>query len=294
MRPILTLEDGTRVLDTTGDLDAFEYGGGVLYQEPRRREIYWQFWAPREPGDKTFAVFTAPIPPNVIEVFQPDLVELCKYSELEIQKVRRMSRSRDPKERLQVVIAMREVYGSSAIDPHGDPEIVTLWDLTERWGNVFGKELGEIPEIEFDDYIIRETQHESWECGCVDGTYFGRFEKYKHCLCAIAEHMQKVGTMRPNVMHEHAPGKLELVVWDPEEFLGKTYPRRRGTIPGPRWRAHMRKYASDLVRAEGIANRNSKQKSIMKKRKRAKQKLMQRDNLERARAMRRNLEKLYP
>lgn len=294
MRPILTLEDGTHVLDTTGDLDAFEYGGGVLFQEPKRREIYWQFWGPRETGDKNYFVFTAPVPPNVIELFQPDIQELCKYSELEIQKVRRMSRSKDPKERLQIVIAIRDVYGPSAIDPNGDPEVITLSDLVERWGSVFGKDMMEIPEVEYDDYIIRETQYGNWECGCVDGTYFGRFDKYKHCLCAIAEHMREVGTMRPNVMHEHGPGKLELVVWDPTEFLDKTLSKRRGTMPGPRWRAHVRKYANDQVRAEGIAKRNSRQKSIMKKRKRAKQKLMQRDTLERARAMRRNMEKLYP
>ncbi len=294
MRPILTLEDGTWVLDTTGDLDAFEYGGGVLFQEPRRREIYWQFWGPRDPGEKNYFVFTAPIPSNVIEVFQPDIRELCKYSELEIQKVRRMSRSKDPKDRLQIVVAMRDVYGSSSIDPNCDPEIITPWELTERWGDVFGKELGEIPEVEFDDYIIRETQYKNWECGCVDGTYFGRFEKYKHCLCAIAEHMRDIGTTRPNVMHEHEPGKLELVMWNPTEFLDKTSFKRRGTMPGPRWRAHMRKYATDHVRAEGVAKRNSKQKSIMKKRKRAKQRLMQRDSIERARAMRKSMEKLYP
>lgn len=293
MRPILTLEDGTRVLDTTGDLDAFEYGGGVLYQEPRRREAYWQFWGPRDPGEKNYFVFTAPVPPNVIEVFEPDIRELCKFSELEIQKVRRMSRSRDPKERLQVVSAMRDVYGPSSIDPNGSPEVITPWELAERWGNVFGKGLEEIPEVEYDDYIIRETQHGTWECGCVDGTYFGRFEKYKHCLCRIAEHMHEIGTTKPNVMHEHAKGKLELVVWDPADFLGKTFPRRRGKMPGPRWRAHVRIYATANTRAEGIAKRNSKQKSIMKKRKLAKQKLMQRDNIERARAMRRRADKIY-
>lgn len=292
MRPILTLEDGTRVLDTTGDLDAFEHGGGVLFQEPRRHETYWQFWNAREEGEKNYEVFTAPIPSNVIEVFEPDLLELCKYSELEMQTVRRMSRSKDPKERLQVVIALREVYGASAIDPHHEPEIITPWELAERWGNVFGKDLGEIPEVEYDDYLVRETASGHWECGCIDGAYFGRFEKYKHCLCAIAEHMRDIGTMHPNVMHEHARGKLELIVWDPQDFLNKKIPRR-GVVPGPRWRAHVRMYANAQERADGIAKRLAREKSIMKKRKRAKQKLRQRDNLERAKALRRSLEESF-
>lgn len=292
MRPILTLEDGTRVLDTTGDLDAFEYGGGVLFQEPKRRETYWQFWRARDPGDKNYEVFTAPVPKNVIEVFDPDIRELCKYSDLELQTVRRMSRSKDPKERLQVVMAMREVYGPSAIDPHYEPEVITPWELAERWGNVFGKELGEIPEVEYDDYLVRESKDGRWECGCIDGTYFGHFEKYKHCLCAIAEHMREIGAMRPNVMHEHARGKLELIVWDPYEFLNKKLPRR-GVVAGPRWRAHVRMYANAEDRAQGIAKRTARQKSIMKKRKRAKQKIRQRDNLERARALRKSLEESF-
>lgn len=292
MRPIITLEDGTRVLETTGDLDAFEHGGGVLFQEPKRRETYWQFWGPREPGEKNYEVFTAPVPSNVIEIFEPDIRELCKYSELEIQTVRRMSRSRDPKERLQVVVAMREVYGASSIDPNHEPEVITPWELAERWGSVFGKDLGEVPEIEYDDYIVRETKSGQWECGCVDGTYFGRFDRYKYCLCAIAEHMREIGTMRPNVMHEHERGKLELIVWDPSEFLNKKLPRR-GTMPGPRWRAHVRMYANARDRAQGIAKRASRQKSIMKKRKRAKQRIRQNDLIERARAMRKNAEESY-
>lgn len=285
MKPIITLEDGTHILETTGDLDAFEHGGGVLFQEPRRKDTYWQFWRPREPGDKNYEVFTAPVPPKVIEVFEPDLRELCKYSELELQTVRRMSRSRDPKERLQVVIAMREVYGASAIDPNGEPEVITPWELAERWGSVFGKELGEIPEVEYDDYLIREMEDGRWESGCIDGTYLGKFGRYKDALCAIAEHMRSIGSMQPNVMHEHGRGKLELVVWDPREFLDKINIRKR-TVAGPRWRAHVRMYASAHDRAAGIAKRTSREKSIMKKRKRAKQRIRQNDLIERARAMR--------
>ncbi len=291
MRPILVLEDKTRVLDTTGDLDAFEHGGGVLFQEPKRKEVYWQFWGEREMGEKNYAVFTAPIPSNIIEIYEPDIRELCQYSELEIQTVRRLARSKDPKERLQIVMALREVYGASALDPNHEPEILTPWELAHRWGDVFGKELEGVAEVEYDDYIIRESNDGRYECGCVDGTYFGHYEKYKHCLCVIAQHMQEIGDPRPNVMHEHDRGKVELVLWDPAEFLSKNIVRKK-VVAGPRWRAHMRIYVNGQKIADGIAKRAGKTKSIMKKRKQAAQRLRQKDNLERAKAMRRSLESI--
>ena len=291
MKPIITLEDGTEIIETTGDVDAFEHGGGVLFREPRRKQCYWQFWRGREEAEKNYTVFTAPIPEKVIEFFEADLKELAKYSDLEPQTIRRLSRSKDPKERLQVVVAMRDVHGPSAIDPGEEPEILTPRDLSERWGDVFGKDLGEIPEVDYEDYVIRDAPQGGYECGCIDATYLGRFEIYKHALCAIAEHMRDVGT-DANVMYEHGPGQLELVIWDHTEFLDKDHEpiAKRNQV---RWRTYVRQFTDEQRRAQTIAKRNQRQKSIMKKRSRRKKKLAQKDRIARARTFRKSMEEIY-
>lgn len=292
MRPIITLGDGTEVLETTGDVDAFKYGGGVLYLSPRRKDAYWEFWPEREEGTKNYRVFTAPIPENVIEFYEPDVNELCKFADIDRQKVRRLSRSKKVKDRLEIVMAIADVYGPSRVDPDHDPEILTLWDLKHRWGCVFGSGIEETPAIEADDYIVRKSKNDTYESGCVDGTYFGRFGTYKDALCAVANHIEKVGSWESNVMREHSPGKLELVIWDPQEFMGKLEPRR-GRLPVAAWRLAMKKYADDERLKNAIRKRNSKQKSTMKKRRRAAQRISQENRIERARAMKRSMEETY-
>ena len=291
MKPIITLEDKTEVLETTGDVDAFEHGGGVLFREPVHKDCYWQFWREREDGQKNYVVFTAPVPDNVLEFFNADIKELSTYADIQTQTIRRLSRSKDPKERLQVVIAMRDVHGPSAIDPGQDPEVLTPWELNERWGEVFGNIPGEIPPIDHDDYVIREARQGGYECGCVDGTYFGRFSVYKHALCAIAEHMRHTDS-HANTMFEHEPGKLELVIWDPEDFLDRHHEplAKRNQV---RWRTFVRQFTDDHRRARSMQKRGQKQKSIMKKRARAKQKLEQRDRIAKARAFRKDQQEIH-
>lgn len=292
MRPIITLEDGTEVLDTTGDVDAFKYGGGVLFRTPKRKDLYWQFWSEREMGSKNFAVFTAPVPENVLDFYRPDINDLCKYADIERQKIRRYARSKKPSDRLRIVMAIAEVYGPSRVDPDHDPEIMTKHDLALRWGSIFEDSVEEIPAIEGDDYIVRETKYGDYESGCVDGTYFGRFEDYKHALCAIANHIETVGSWDSNVMHEHEAGKLELVVWDPHDFMGKIK-TRRGKLPVAAWRLAMKKYVNEENLSNAIRKRNKKRKSVAKKRRREAQRLSRQDRIDRARKIRRSMEEIY-
>ena len=233
-RPIITLEDGTEVLGTTGDVDAFEHGGGVLFRPPSSRDLFWSFWEPRPSGDKCYRVFTAPVPDDVLSHFAPDMSELSLVSGLDSRELKRMSRSHRPKDRLNVVMLIRECSGPSRVDPSHEPEVLSPWDLTDRWGPVFAQDTSEVPMVDYEDFIILETPHEDYECGRVDGRYLGRFATYKESLCSIADAMNQWGCPDSNVYHEHAKGKLELVLWDPETFEGKTSPRRR-SLPESRW-----------------------------------------------------------
>lgn len=291
-RPIITLEDGTEVLETTGDVDAFEHGGGVLYRAPNRRGVFWTFWSARDLGEKNFRVFTAPVPPDVIEYFSPDIKELSLVSGFDIRDIRRLSRSKDHSERLQLVAAIRDSSGASRIDPSHEPEILTPWELSDRWGGVFGLPSGEVPMIELEDFIVRETPHGDYECGCVDGVYLGRHQEYKFALCAIADHMRQYGLERSNVFHEHEHGKLELVTWDPSTFVGKI-PKRRGKLPEAKWRNAMKRYVTSEIRRKGIDKQAKAQRDLTKERRRAKARIAQNDRIERARAMRRSMEEIY-
>jgi hypothetical protein len=292
MRPIITLEDGTEVLKTTGDMDALEHGGGVLFREPRYREVYWTFWSGRPMGQKNFEVFTAPVPEDVIEFFDPDLNELSFVSGYKVRDMRRMGRSKKPTERLGVVMAIQECSGSSFIDPSKTPEIISPYEMTNRWGSVFGVHPDGVPMIEYEDFLIRESKRGDYECGCVDGTYLGRFDTFKKALCAVADHMNQNGLLESNLFHEHEFGKLELISWDVQTFIGKSV-RRRGKLSGASWRNLMKKYVKLEARKKGIQKRLRSQKQVAKVRQRQAARNTQQKRVERAREFRRTVDESY-
>lgn len=291
-RPIITLEDGTEVLETTGDVDAFAHGGGVLFREPRRRDLFWTFWNERESGEKNFLIFTAPIPDDVVGFFEPDLNEVAMVTGINIRDLRKMGKSKDPSERLQIMIALRDCYGPSAIDPDRDPEMVSYHELVARWGDVFSKHPKDIPMVDYDDFIVRETKYGDYECGCVDGKYFGRYPEYRFALCAIADFMKESAITGSNVFHEHEFGKLELVAWEPDTFVGKIA-KRRAKLPEARWRNLMLKYSTQEIERKGIERRTSSQKNSIKRRQRKASQLANKRKIERARDMRRSSEEIY-
>lgn len=291
-RPIITLEDGTEVLDTTGDLDAFAHGGGVLFRAPNRRGTFWTFWSARGFGEKNYRVFTAPIPPDVIEYFDPDLKELALVSGIDIRDVRKLSSSKNPADRLQLVMAIRDCGGASRIDPSHGPELVTAHDLSCRWGAVFGLDGGDIPMVDYEDFIIRETSLNDYECGSVDGKYLGRHKEYKYALCAVADCMKEWGRSSANVFHEHERGSLELVAWDPETFIGKI-PKRRGKLSKARWRNSMKQYVTSEIRRKGIDKKADAQRNVTRSRRRAQARVNQKDRIKRAKDIRRSMDEVY-
>lgn len=282
--PIITLEDGTEVLSTTGDVDAFEHGGGVLFRDGESRDILWSFWEARARGERNYEVFTAPIPSDVLSHFRPDVSELAAVTGMDPRDIKRLSVSKSPSERHQIVMAICECNGPSSVDTRRDPEIVDKYTLATRWGKVFANEVTEVPMVELDDFIIRETAHNDYECGCVDGTYLGRHTEYKHALCAIADFMREKVLIESNVFHEYEAGQLELVVWDSETFVAKM-PVRRGKLSGVRWRSAMKRYASTEIHRKG---NDRKPKNIAKERRKAAIRIVSKERVDRARELRRS------
>lgn len=282
MRPVIRLENGIDVLKTTGDVDALEHGGGVLYRDPHDMEIYWTFWSSRELGQKSFDVFTALIPEDVISHFDPDIDELCMVSGLNILEIKKMSRSKNPFDRLEIVMHIKECSGASSVDLKRIPEEVPPFEMVNRWGEVFGLDKDHVPIADYEDYLIRESEHGKYECGRFDGYFIGRFEDFKSALCAIADKMNLEGDFNPILFYEHDFGNLEIVSWEPETFIGKS-PHRRGKLPEAPWRNLMKRYSRSLSRKKGIESSVKSSKSVIRSRKNRMAKKIQKERVARAR-----------
>jgi hypothetical protein len=293
MKSILTLEDGTQVLGTTGDQDAFDYGGGVVYIEPKGRHAYWQFWRARDEGQKNYEVWTAPIPRDVLAHYShADVNELSIVGDIDIKQLKKDSRSRNVKDRAELVHIICDALGPSAVDPDGEPDIVSPFELKARWGPVFGVLLDEVPQVDYEDYIIRPRNPEGYECGCVDGTYLGRYTRYEDCLNVIAGHIPTTHQDRePNVFHEHEPGALELVEWDRAGAKPRKPPQRR-KLPVAPWRNAMRKYAAQSNKLERARREKRRGDKVLKARQRAASIAERKHRREKTRQIRKNIEEM--
>jgi len=282
----MTLEDGIEVLETTGDTNAFEYGGGVIYRTPNKK-VFWQFWEPRMLGDTMFIVYTAKIPDNVLAHYKGVDVDLmCRLGEVSQSTLRRLSKASDPKDRAFVMELICEAHGSSAVDSYQEPDTFTPWELTDRWGPVFGVDSNQVPMIEFDDYLIRqdENYYDQYECGRINGEYIGRFKTYDETLKAVAQYMHENDGYNFNLFHEHEKGQIEPVEWTPEKWVGKKKRTLRRGRPNPRWRFVTTIYSKEAKkRPERPAN-------IKKAKRRARAKVEGVRRLERARKVARLLE----
>jgi hypothetical protein len=215
------------------------YGGGVIYRDGR--DCAWQFWEARDPGQKNYQVHTVMIPVKILEHYDATIEEFCDVGDLSRQTARRLSRSSDPKERLQLVEILIDSRGISAIDAHDAGETLSPFALAARWGALFGHDAAATPKVDEDDYIVRQRP-EGYECGLVDGTYLGRHETYDDVLVAVARHRLKGGG-EGNLFHEHEPGELELVEWAPSEYESSRPKTSRRKVPTAFWRNAMKLYA---------------------------------------------------
>lgn len=253
-RPILHLESGVQVIECTGDADALEYGGGVIYFCPRQESIFWEFWGPRAMGSSTFEVFNAPVPDRVIEHFQPDLKELSSISGYSEVDIRVMSRSPNPKERAKVVMAICECDGPSKVDRGDGPRMVNISKMVAKWGEVFGVSADEaMAQISPKDYIARRIGKKMFEVGRMDGCYLGRFQLFDEVVQAVASACL---TGAPNLYFEHGFGELEPVSWDRSDYP-QTITANKG-VPSPKWRNFVRSYSKMIVEP-------SKKKIVSKK-----------------------------
>lgn len=293
MKAFVTLDDGTVVLETTGDVNALAHGGGVVYKVPPRGECFWQFWSAREGGQKNYDVYTAYVPDDVLGHYEPDFKELMEVTQESPRELRRLSSSKNAKDRAYLVSLIVGCVGPTTICKDNYEEL-SPFDMAGRWGCLFGEPVNDVPMVDAEDYMIRERATGQWECGTIDGVYLGRHPNFETCLSHVAHHMQKIQNQDANVFLEHSLSQVERVSWSFTDYLGKMKVSHRKNHATGFWKNAVRPYMEAAQKAarksEKAASRND---AILKDRKRFAQKQRQKGRLEKAREVREKIERMY-
>lgn len=285
-RPIITLGDGTEVLETTGDVDALVYGGGVLYKDPDGN-VFWTFWPPPGSGGKNYTVFTAAVPKNIIDHYRPDIKELELVTGIDPRSIRRFGSSRKPSDRLRIVMAICDCIGPSGIDLPDGPELLTAHDLASRWGHAFGVDPDDVPKLSSNDFIVRKIPSGQYDCGSVDGVYLGRHSRYREALCAIADFIDSKNLHSSNVYQEDSSGNLDLVVWEYKSFAGKV--RGPKILSSSAWKSSMKPYVASEIKNKSIDKALDTGKSTARARNRAAAKISRSKRISRAKEIGRSI-----
>ena len=265
-KPIFTFKDGLEVYATTGDIEAFLHGGGVVFRIPRRDKYFWQFWERRKLHQKNFEVYTAAITSNILESYAfADLEELSACSQVPPKKIVRRSTSSDPVHRAQLLGLIVDIYGASSVDPTRKPEIVTPWELKNRWGELFGCSAENVPQLDVEDYLIYPVADRFYCCGCMNGDFLGRYPSKRQCLCAISDHMHKIGDMDANTFFENNKDELELISFDPIKYKNKL-PFKNKKLPKGQWNNYIAKFKSSKLKEKELKKDFELQSDILKQR----------------------------
>ena len=129
-----------RVLATTGDVNLFEYGGGVVYAASQShgatRWISWEFWEPlsdAENANSVVDVYRVNVEDDLVQQFNADMVTKPS-STVGISKADLLAgaRSKTLIQRVLTFEAMIQYYGPYEFDQA--PVKMTVRELQKRWG----------------------------------------------------------------------------------------------------------------------------------------------------------------
>jgi hypothetical protein len=224
------------VLEMTGDSDALEFGGGVVFRKDG--QIYWQFWD--APTGRKYLIWTSKIPFNVLRQFSfVDREGIARFLRIDLDELRGMSVSNRIMDRQRLVEVIGETEGWSTICPD-DVEDLVRWELIQRWGPLLGVDPETAPRMSPGDCLICESD-EGFVCGRVGGEFFGLYERLEGCASAVAEALEGADPSSL-VFVESAPGEIERLEWTRSKWLGRERTKLRIGFSSARWRFRMRPY----------------------------------------------------
>jgi len=240
-----------QVIQTTGDDDSFEHGGGVLYRKDDAE--FWQFWD--VPARKNYLIWTAKIPRDVFKQYKRILrEELANELGVDLDTLRTMGRSRTASDRLELVRAIGQIEGRTTIC--GRQEELTPWEMAQRWGTAIRVDPESVARIDGDDYLILEYG-EAFGCGQLEGPMLGCFKTFECCAAAIADHSEDAGNAS-NVYVEIGPGEIEKVDWTRAKWVGRHKSPLRGAFSRAIWRSKIKNYVRESKKETRKLKRGSK------------------------------------
>jgi len=285
MRPILTLDNFIEIFGFTGDLDAFLYGGGVIYRDKRRMVYLYSFWDSPDDHEKNYIVYTA-ILNDIDKNYNLDIKELILGSanELNEKDIKSIINGRNFKEKANLIDLISNINGKSFFPS----EELSPFEMASRWGQAFGVEPSSVPQIEYNDYLIRAHKNGSdWEAGCLNGDYLGRFGKYKDALRSILKHANDIANEKYNVYHEHEKYKIEIISLNKEDFaISNELIKYR---KNPFWNNIIKIYIDDKMIKRYNENSIKLSQDLIKKRRRFETNIKRQAKIEKARKIRAQL-----
>jgi hypothetical protein len=138
------MEADVEVLGTTGDVNALDYGGGVVYRHPDGH-INWEWWDEEDEGaaspiagDPNFAgkytVYSATVedPGEVMKWYNwVDYESMGRTMDMTVAEYRKLCRSANPLDRVRLMEDIVGYHGSHEVDQY--PRKFTRAELEERW-----------------------------------------------------------------------------------------------------------------------------------------------------------------
>jgi hypothetical protein len=137
----VNMEEGVEVLNTTGDVNALDYGGGVVYHNPEYDTIAWEWWdgAYDENGAEVeggpgveYTVYRRDVPDDVTAEFDwANWAQVASSVGEDEETLREMGRSDNVMERVRVMEDLVGYYGPHELDSYALN--LTYEEMIERW-----------------------------------------------------------------------------------------------------------------------------------------------------------------
>jgi hypothetical protein len=138
------LEDDVEVLGTTGDVNALDYGGGVIFRHPDGH-VVWEWWDEQDEGapsplhgDPNFAgkytVYSVhvPDPGEVMSWYDwVDYADMGNSMDMTVGEYRELCRSKNPIDRVRVIEDIEGYHGPHELDQY--PQKLSRAEMEKRW-----------------------------------------------------------------------------------------------------------------------------------------------------------------
>jgi len=179
------------VIGTTGDVDPFSYGGGVIYKAGD--SVVWEWWDEPETDDpnERIMVYRRHLDGDVLATFPADMVKSAAAAVgVPVSELRSASKSKNPMDVQRALEAVVLTWGPIEVDQY--PIELTLSQLKKRWNR------------RLDSFLRRRWRGAAKESGlksdeqlaAIDPVYLTRTDRIRYAKALINWRKPNVPGMR--------------------------------------------------------------------------------------------------